>query len=247
MKRSAVPRVVSSIFLLLAAAASWAAVPGVVRDVDADRMEDAWETAHGLSPASAADALLDGDGDGASNVVEFWFGTDPQNALSKPALTVGLVAGQPTLLWTGLLHKRYQLESTANLATIPWVGLGTPLLGTGAGLQFTDPVLPAASARFYRLQAIASFDRDRDGLDDWLEVAVYASDPNRASSSGTGIPDGWAVRYGLNPNTVTAAGNTDGDSAGNLAEYVRGTDPTLADPPSGDATAKLRVFTPLNR
>jgi hypothetical protein len=40
-------------------------------DSDGDGMPDAWETAHGLDPASAADATLDGTGDGYTNVEKY--------------------------------------------------------------------------------------------------------------------------------------------------------------------------------
>jgi hypothetical protein len=40
-------------------------------DTDGDGMPDAWETAHGLDPASAADATSDGTGDGYTNVEKY--------------------------------------------------------------------------------------------------------------------------------------------------------------------------------
>jgi hypothetical protein len=48
-------------------------------DKDGDGMFDAWETAHGLNPNSAADAALDPDGDGLTNLQEFLAGSDPHN------------------------------------------------------------------------------------------------------------------------------------------------------------------------
>jgi hypothetical protein len=48
-------------------------------DADCDGMPDAWELAHGLDPLSARDALLDGDGDGLTNLAEYRRGTDPRN------------------------------------------------------------------------------------------------------------------------------------------------------------------------
>jgi hypothetical protein len=40
-------------------------------DSDLDGMPDAWETARGLNPQSAADASLDRDGDGYTNIEEW--------------------------------------------------------------------------------------------------------------------------------------------------------------------------------
>lgn len=49
-------------------------------DSDSDGMPDSWETTHLFNPASLADATLDADGDGLSNVREFLAGTNPRVA-----------------------------------------------------------------------------------------------------------------------------------------------------------------------
>lgn len=144
-----------------------------------------------------------------------------------------------------MLGKRYQIEFTSSLAAGTWTALGDPRVGTGGVLQVSDTIAGGVARSFYRVRTLPSFDRDGDGLDDWLEAVVYHSNPDRGSSSGTGVLDGWAVRYGLDPATVAANADSDGDGAGHLAEYLRGTDPLVADPPVGDSVAQLRVFTPL--
>lgn len=49
-------------------------------DQDQDGIQDAWELALGLSPADPNDALLDSDGDGFTNIEEFRYLGDPNNA-----------------------------------------------------------------------------------------------------------------------------------------------------------------------
>ena len=238
-------RLLASLALFVATLSVAAAPPAVVRDQDVDGMEDAWELANDLSPTAPAEALLDSDGDGFSNLVEYYFGTNPRNAASRPSVVLDFIAGQPRLQWTGLLNKRYQVESTLNLVSGLWSAVGAPIIGDGAVVSTSEVILLRPAAKFYRVRALPSADRDGDGLDDWLETAVYGSNTDRRSSSGTGIPDGWAVRYGMNPLTVSPTGDSDGDGAGNLAEYSRGTNPGFTDPPVGDAAANLRVFTSL--
>ncbi len=79
-------------------------------DSDSDGLPDAWETAHGLDPASSLaehGRLGDPDGDGRSNLLEYAFGLDPQVTDASAALSCVTSAhpttGQPHLVFT---HRR---------------------------------------------------------------------------------------------------------------------------------------------
>ncbi len=57
-------------------------------DADADGMPDAWETANGLNPNSAADAALDPDADGLTNLQEYTYSTNPHGFDSAGTVTI---------------------------------------------------------------------------------------------------------------------------------------------------------------
>ena len=58
-------------------------------DIDGDGMSNTYETAHGLDPSSAADALGDRDSDGFSNLAEFYASSSSSDTSSTPQDTAG--------------------------------------------------------------------------------------------------------------------------------------------------------------
>lgn len=64
-----------------------------------------------------------------------------------------------------------------------------------------------------------------DGV--WATPSVSVG--GTADSDGDGMPDGWELIHGLNPNANDASQDADNDGLGNLEENRHGTDPAKAD------------------
>ena len=72
-------------------------------------------------------------------------------------------------------------------------------------------------------------DWDGDGLTN-AEEQNAGTDMNNPDTDNDGLPDGWEVAYGLNPNWAgDANADPDGDGLTNAQEYAAGTNPNSAD------------------
>jgi len=114
-------------------------------------MPDLWETENGFNPLDPADAPLDSDKDGQSNLNEFLAGTNPTSSSSRMASWLErqgegfAFAFSPVPPWATTL-----VEYSPDLVT--WHPL-TPSSVAKAGqtTRWTDPA-PLAARRFYRLK-----------------------------------------------------------------------------------------------
>jgi len=88
------------------------------------------------------------------------------------------------------------------------------------------------TAWFDDVYAFLEGDRDGDGLHDEEEQAI-GTGPDNPDTDHDGMPDGWEVKYGLNPLINDAIKNLDGDGYTNIGEYNSHTDP-------GDPNSKPR-------
>lgn len=91
----------------------------------------------------------------------------------------------------------------------------------------------------------ACIDSDGDGLINRVEKEQGTS-PTNPDTDGDGMPDGWEVRYGLNPSRSSdASGDLVGDGVSNLRKYLQGRNPRVSALTVANSTLGLSVLTPL--
>ena len=121
-------------------------------DTDADGMPDYWETLHGLDPLNAADAALDADGDGRSNLAEYRAGTDPRaNGDFFSIGSISATGSTRAFTFNARTDHAYTVQYSDDLATGPWLTLGTIPASAARTINTSTPMnMPR---RFYRVIA----------------------------------------------------------------------------------------------
>ncbi len=120
-------------------------------DTDSDGMPDVWEDLYSLNKFSPADAGLDNDGDGMTNLQEYLAGTNPLVAGSVLRLNVSLTpANAARLRFDAVSNKSYTLQHQPT----PDAGAWTNLQSISAAPSNRTVVVtnaPVANTRFYRV------------------------------------------------------------------------------------------------
>jgi uncharacterized protein (DUF1800 family) len=172
------------------------------QDLDGNGLPDAWEVrfrATGLPPNG------DADGDGAANVHEAKWGTNPFDANSVPAVAMAQQADNVTVAWPNIAGKDQRLFSSTTLTN--WNQFGGPIWQSGntAFAIFTNRVAQT-NREFYRVSTDDK-DTDGDGVKDWDEF-VFGSDAFRANSVRAALP------------IIASNGTVTGSAAGDYAAFV---------------------------
>jgi hypothetical protein len=124
------------------------AVVTFASDSDLDGLPDDWETANGLQPSNAADALGDDDGDGSSNLAEYRSGTNPRDANDVLRLDLHSMDGAT---WNASFYAQsnhtYTVQTAEEIGQ-PWHPVMHVLAtATNRTVYVTGPVAAAAILR----------------------------------------------------------------------------------------------------
>lgn len=125
-------------------------------DADGDGMPDGWENLYAfLNTTNAADAALDHDGDGLSNLAEYLAGTlpdDPLSYLKLTSITVGGTSGVQ-ITWGSATNKFYTVQRTAALGGAGvFTNIAAHLPATPPENMYLDASATNSAAFFYRIQ-----------------------------------------------------------------------------------------------
>ena len=131
---------------------------GTGPDTDADGIPDPWEYQTAGDLATLGGSGADWDHDGAADVDEALADTDPRDPGSRLAITAfDRAGGTDETTWPVAQTRLYLLEQTDSLTPVPtvWTDSGYGLILPDGAPALTRGVTdPAATQRFYRVQAV---------------------------------------------------------------------------------------------
>lgn len=190
---------------------------------------DGWLVAAGFDPLSPATRSARAAAPPASELPAAYGGEWPEAfrlplvayyALGKPA---DYAPGESEPWWTASRipdAKDWKSPSGLPTAWLVYYGLDPFDAAIGnAPARGGESPLTVREAFEHNTNPLAS-DSDEDGLPDAREIAL-GTDPAAFSTSGTGLADGWADHYRLDPKDPdVAAADPDADGLTNLEEFV---------------------------
>ncbi len=127
----------------------------VLADSDHDGIPDVYEVAHGMNANDPADAALDFDGDGLSNLQEYLAGTDPNDSSNYLRIvTVTIVGDDLQVGFTSIAGKSYRVERADDVTGGMWLQVEDNIPGTGGIVVVTDTAGSYPAQRAYRVRLL---------------------------------------------------------------------------------------------
>jgi hypothetical protein len=122
----------------------------IAPDHDSDGVSDLWEAAFGMDTNSLADAELDPDADGRTNLEEYLSGTDPIDPASVFKIDRVIPGNPNTLEFIARSNRTYSAQFNDSLAPGNWTRFAEIIARPTNRLELlTDPA--ASPTRFYRV------------------------------------------------------------------------------------------------
>ncbi len=206
-------------------------------DANKDGIDDAWESAHGISLTTNV-RNADPDGDGQTNLQEYLSGTDPQdyfNGITPVIVSLVPIDGHLDNLGSIAVKLTAGGGHALGNAPVSFVSstggalLSTASSGSSLAAQLgvrTDTTGIATVYMKFGINASAVVNVSAGSLSNSAVATLTVFPP--ADADGNGLLDSWEIanfgRIGIDP-----AADSDGDGLTNLQEYERGTNPNSAD------------------
>jgi len=190
--------------------------------------------------------LVDTDGDGLSDDLEVFIGTDPNKAdtdgdFLNDGYEITTIHTNPLLSDTdadGLLDGIETLITKTDPLDFDSDDDGLND-GSEKNTHSTNPLNPDTDSDGMRdgwevqyglnpLVNDSALDADSDGLTN-LQEYTLKTNPKNIDTDGDGLPDKWEVQYGLNPLVNDSALDVDSDGLINLREFQFGANPKDSD------------------
>jgi hypothetical protein len=193
------------------------------KDTDNDGIPDGWEADHGLNPNSAADAGLDYNYNGLTNLQEFTTEYDPwdkdtdDDGLSNYVEYLGLFG-----FFTGPLAEDTDADGLSDLKEL------CRRINTSDETQMAE-IYPSEASRSGLVVNMTNLSR----------TYPYELDPTNPDTDGDGLNDGDEISAGSDPTRVDSDfdGLRDGDEV-----HLHKTDPTKRDTDNDGLTDYDEVF-----